>query len=78
MRDGEYAEVRLVEAFKDRGRALVMLDIAAMAEFVGGLNCLVQKIENLPAPSADDVVKLEKIKKLREQILYCRQSSLKE
>jgi hypothetical protein len=78
MKDGDYAEVRLVEAIKGSGRSLVMMDVAAMAELVSGLNCLVQKFEKMESLADDDVIKLAKIKNTREQMLYCRQSALKE
>jgi hypothetical protein len=78
MKDGDYAEVRLVEAIKGSGRSLVMMDTAAMAELVSGLNCLIQKFEKMESLADDDVIKLAKIKNIKEQMLYCRQSALKE
>lgn len=78
MKEGEFGEVRLVQAIKETERALIMMDIQVMGEIHGALTDRIRKYENMNPRDDKDTQKMENMKKIRTEIDYCRQSALKE
>ena len=67
--------ITLIHGEKGLGYAIMKMDAMAMAIIDEGLRNSIQKYEQM---EDGDTSKLAKIKELEEQIVYCRQSSLRE
>lgn len=78
LKPGSKGEIVLVHGDRNGGYAVMKMDSRAIAILAEGLAQSIQKYASMENADGGDRDKLDKIRELKSQLVYCRDSCIKE